>query len=179
MKILGLSGSLRDNAFNTAILTFLKDQAPDGLEFEILHADLPLYDQDEDTDQGPEQVNAVKARLAQADAVIITSPEYNYSFSGVLKNTLDWLSRPAYNSGFKHKPVAMITASMADTGGIRAQEALRPVLSGMLAEVYPAPAAYIAAAHEKFNDDLVLTDGQTQERLKNYFEGFIAWVESS
>ncbi len=178
MNIIGITGSLRKDSFNTKLLEELAKTFPEGTQFTLLKSDLPLYNEDVEAADLPESVVKMREAIAAADGVVISSPEYNYSVSGVLKNTLDWLSRPAYNSCFKHKPVAILSASMAIIGGARAQEALRPVLAAMLSEIYPAPTFILPSVHTAFNEQGALHDEKTMENLGDFAQGFVDWIKA-
>jgi chromate reductase len=153
VRILGISGSLRRASSCTAILRTLQDKLGGKAEL-IIHPlnDLPLYDQDIDNETAPESVFAFKRAIAEADGLIAVSPEYNYGMSGVLKNALDWASRPAMKSPLKGKPSLIMTASPGFTGGVRAQYQVRETLSGCLARVIARPQVVIPAVHEKIAD---------------------------
>ncbi len=110
------------------------------------------------------EVENLKMQISKADALVIATPEYNYSVSGALKNAIDWVSRPAYKSVLKHKPTAVLSASMAFTGGVRAQAHLKAILSGTLTTLIPAPEAVIGSVQNLVNDG-VLTDTTTRQRL--------------
>ncbi|HYZ23631.1 MAG TPA: NAD(P)H-dependent oxidoreductase [Rhodopila sp.] len=150
VRLLGLSGSLRRASHCTAILRTLADALSDRARLDLFDlAAIPLYNQDLDADGGPDAVRALKAAIAAADGVVLVSPEFNYGMSGVLKNALDWASRPAYRSVFKGKPSLVITASPAFTGGVRAQAQIIETLVAMLAHVVATPQVVVAAVHEK------------------------------
>jgi chromate reductase len=152
-RLLGLSGSLRKGSYNTAILAALAELiAPKAtLELFRLH-DIPLYDQDIDTAAPPASVAALRAAVAAADGVVIASPEYNAGMSGVLKNALDWASRPYAQSTLTGKPVLTLTASPASTGGARAQAQLNETLLAIAAQIVLRPQAVIGSAKEKMAD---------------------------
>ncbi len=175
MNLLGLSGSLRAGSLNTALLRALAEEAPEGVALKI--ADLtaiPLYN----ADLGEVvAVEALKAEIAQADGLIIATPEYNYSVPGVLKNALDWASRPAYKSVFARKPVAVIGAAASVVGTARAQAHLKNILLGMLAEVYPTPELLVGGAHKLFDAEGRLTDDATREHLRRLLVGFVPWAQ--
>lgn len=153
-KLLGMSGSLREKSFSAAILRTVKDKVSDRADLEIfpLH-DLPLYNEDLDQDgKRPESVEKFKAAVGNAAGLFIITPEYNYSMSGVLKNAIDWASRPAYNSVLKDKPVLVAGSSMAFTGAVRALAHLKLTLLGTLSRVVNTPDILIATAHDKVKD---------------------------
>lgn len=172
-KILALSGSFRDASYNTALLRAAIDLAPEGVEITIReYRDVPMYDADLDT---PASVESLKADIASADAVLFACPEYNYSVPGVLKNAVDWASRPAYKSPFAGKKTGVISASMAITGGARGQQHLKGILLAMAAPVYAAPEVCVSQAQNKFEDG-ILTDTSTREALSKFLSGFGDWV---
>jgi chromate reductase len=149
-RLLGISGSLRRESANTAMLTTLGDAIADRAELTLFPLnDVPLYDQDADTDTPPAAVQALRDAIAEADGVIIASPEYNYGIPGVLKNALDWASRPYGRSALIDKPVLTVTASPAFTGGVRAQHQLNETLRAISAHVVLRPQTVIGAVHEK------------------------------
>lgn len=126
MKILGIAGSLRKGSYNLAALKAAQELAPAGTTLSIYEdlAALPLFNQDEEKNP-PESVKKLKAAIREADAILMATPEYNYSFPGVLKNAIDWASRPYGDSAWEGKPVAIMSASTGMLGGARAQYQLR------------------------------------------------------
>jgi chromate reductase len=152
-RLLGLSGSLRRESFNTAVLATLQAAIAERARLEIFPLGaIPLYDQDLDGEDPPAPVRALKEAVTACDGIVVCSPEYNYGIPGVLKNALDWASRPAYRSPLVGKPVVVMTASLASTGGARAQAQIRDVFFATLARVVPRPEVAIAAAHEKVKE---------------------------
>jgi chromate reductase len=152
-RLLAISGSLRKASTNTAILKSLAETIADRAVLEIspLH-DIPLYNQDIDVEPWPEAVTAFRDAIAAADGVVISSPEYNYGMSGVLKNALDWASRPYGKSRLTGKPVLTITASPASTGGVRAQIQLNETLTAIAALVVLRPQSVIGSVFQKMTD---------------------------
>ncbi|MCA9709558.1 MAG: NAD(P)H-dependent oxidoreductase [Myxococcales bacterium] len=176
MKILGIPGSLRRASLNRALLVTAQELAPEGMELQI--ADLrpiPLYDADLDDPAPLAAVEAFKQQIAAADAVLLATPEYNYGIPGVLKNAIDWASRPAYRSVFAGKPCAIVSASPSPMGGVRAQAQLKVVLLGMAAEVFPYPELVVPQAQHKFEGDR-LTDPPTREALGKLLGNLALWV---
>lgn len=172
-RILGLSGSFRSGSTNTALLRFLGASLPDGVVMDVYdYEDVPLYRGDIDP---PPSVEALQAAVAGADGVLIATPEYNYSVPGVLKNAIDWASRPAYQSVFLGKPTGVVSASASFVGGARGQQHLKTILLGMGTPVYAAPELLVGAAHTKVTDG-ALTDETTQEFARAFARGFAAWV---
>jgi chromate reductase len=130
MRILGISGSLRRDSHNSRLLRAAAEMLPPGVElvpFDGL-AELPAYNEDADGDSGPESVEALRAAISDADALLISTPEYNASIPGALKNAVDWASRPYPNNALKDKPVAVIGASTGLFGAVWAQAELRKSL---------------------------------------------------
>lgn len=150
IRLIGISGSLRQASANSAVLRTLQAALPPSIELTLLPLDaVPLYNQDLDTAQPPAAVHAFKQAIADCDGIVLCSPEYNFGMPGVLKNALDWASRPAFASPLKGKPVLLMTASPAFTGGVRAQAQMRETLSGTLARVLARPPVVIGAVHQK------------------------------
>ncbi|CAN5196110.1 NADPH-dependent FMN reductase [soil metagenome] len=160
-NILALSGSLRKESYNTAILVSLGEAVADKATLTVFPLnDIPLYNQDLDTDTPPAAVTAFRDAIRETDGLVIASPEYNYGMSGVLKNALDWASRPYGKSAMTGKPVLTLSSSPAFTGGARAQGQLNEILIAMSSELVLRPQTVIAAAHQKITDGK-LTDEQT------------------
>lgn len=154
VKLLGLSGSLRAASANTAVLRTMQESLREPVSMRLFPLDpIPPYNQDLDGPDAPAAVRDLKAAIQEADGVVIASPEYNFGMSGVLKNALDWASRPAFASPFKDKPVLIVTSSPAFTGGVRAQAQVRETLSGMLARVIARPPVVIAGVFAKIQAD--------------------------
>jgi len=152
-RLLGISGSLRLQSSNTAILkalaTRLGNQSAMGL-FSL--NEIPMYNYDLEAQAMPQSVVALKEAISQADGLIICSPEYNYGISGVLKNALDWASRPGFNSPLKNKPVLIMTSSPGVLGGVRAQSQLHETLSATLSRVICCPQVVIPGVNQKIQD---------------------------
>lgn len=178
MTVLGISGSLRQQSLNTLLLNRCAEYKPDDSRF-VIHpiGDVPLYNEDIDnTDDRPIPVVDLIRQIEAADAILFSSPEYNHGTSGVMKNALDWVSRPAFNSCLAGKPCGILTASKSPVGGARAQADLKKILSSTLSLVYPAVEYILPAAHTAFDSDGKLTDHLAAGRLKKYMEGFIGWA---
>ena len=153
MRLLGLSGSLRRASNSTAVLRGLKDALAPSAALEIfpLHA-VPPYNADDDGEHAPESVRALRMGIKTGDGIIMISPEYNHGMSGVLKNALDWASRPFGRSALKNKPVLTMTASPAFTGGVRAQQQMNETLASIPARQVLRPQIVIGGVHEKVRD---------------------------
>lgn len=177
MKLIAMSGSLRTGSFNTALLQAAQACLPEAISCEFVSiADVPLYNQDLDGDTKPAVCEQLKATIANADGLLIATPEYNYSVPGGLKNAIDWLSRPAYKSVLAHKPVAIMSSSIGATGGVRAQGHLKQILGGVLAELYPAPEFIVPLANQAFSTQGQLMDEELQLKLTRFISDYCAWL---
>lgn len=178
ISILGISGSLRRNSNNTGLLRAAAELAPAGVSLSIYDLrDLPFYNGDEDGgDAGqPERVTRFKAAIAAADALLIATPEYNYSFTGALKNALDWASRPLAGSPLRQKPAALLGAGGL-SGTMRAQLHLRQVLAATDVLALNKPEVYVARAWEKFDQSGNLTDEASREQVRALVVALAAWA---
>jgi chromate reductase len=178
VRVLGIAGSLRKGSYNKMLLRAAAELAPQGMElttFERL-ADVPLYNADLDVGEGPEPVRALREALSGADALLIATPEYNYGIPGVLKNAIDWASRPPATSPLRGMPAAIMGASTGMSGTIRAQLALRQAF--VFTQTYPlqAPEVSVARAAEKFNATGRLVDEKTRDMLRQHLESLVAWT---
>ena len=180
MRILGLSGSLRQASRHTALLRLAAEMMPDGVSL-VLHdlRGLPFYDHDLETAGGDalNGVAALNAAIAAADAVLIACPEYNHSVTAVLKNAIDWASRPAMRSPFAGKRVGVIGAAPGIVGTARVQGHLKMVLLSMLAQPFPWPELLVGQSKNRFTDG-ALTDETTREFLGKFIDGFVDYVQS-
>jgi len=169
MRILAVSGSLRDGSHNTSLLRAAVDAAPEGVEVELFDpsgiADLPVYDQDLDTGDVPRSVASLREAWATADAILFATPEYNGSVPGGLKNAVDWASRPVRESALTGKTVAVVGASTGQFGAMWAQADLRKILGTAGARVV-GDELPVTRAHEKFDVHGRLLDGELHERLR-------------
>src|ERR1700733_8144312 len=159
VRVVGISGSLRRASFSTSLLKVLAEKSAPAIAMQVVTLeDIPLYN--EDLDQTPEilSVAAFKKIIAESDGVLITTPEYNHGVPGVLKNALDWASRPVFESCFKNKPVSILSSSKAFTGGVRAQYQLREALISMHAHLVMGPEVVVGGVHAKLTED-VYQDG--------------------
>ena len=166
MRVLGISGSLRADSYNSGLLRAAADVLPPGAELEFFDGlkAIPPYDADDDLGPGPEPVQELRAAIEDADAVLIATPEYNASLPGVLKNALDWASRPHATNPLRGKPAAVVGASTGMFGAVWAQAEGRKVLSTIGARVLDAELP-VAEADERFGADGRLTDPEVEERL--------------
>jgi chromate reductase, NAD(P)H dehydrogenase (quinone) len=175
MRVLAISGSLRDASHNTALLRVLREEAPSGVEVEIWNGlkEIPPYDADDDVVPGPAKVEAFRALVREADAVFFATPEYNSSIPGALKNALDWASRPLAANAFRSKPVAVIASSAGAFGGVWAAAELRKVLATMGARVTEVELA-VGHAHDKLDDDGNLVDDDVRDGLREGLDTLLA-----
>lgn len=161
MNVLGISGSLRQGSYNTMALRAAQKLAPQGMRIELAPLDdIPMYNDDVRAQGFPAPVQALKDKVRAADAVLLVTPEYNFSIPGVLKNALDWLSRPP-EPPFDGKPVALMGASPGPVGTARVQYHLRQVLVFMNTFTVNKPEVFISHAASKFNEAGELTDETT------------------
>jgi chromate reductase, NAD(P)H dehydrogenase (quinone) len=164
--VLGISGSLRANSFNTALLRAAARLLPPAARMP-LYTDLalvPPYSEDHDAEPAPRPVERLRSLIAAADALLIATPEYNASIPGQLKNALDWASRPYPDNALRRKPVAVVGVSTGLFGAVWAQAELRKVLATAGADVLDDEVA-IGSAHDAFDRDLALTDRELSTRL--------------
>lgn len=174
--ILGISGSLRAGSYNTALLCAAQEQFPGHITVADISA-IPFYNGDVEAQGVPDSVSSLKAQLAAADGLLLVTPEYNNSMPGVLKNALDWLSRPLPEPRgvFQGMPVAVIGATPGGFGTVLAQNAWLPVLRTLGARHFTRERLMVSAAHRAFDDKLVLVDDAVRERLAQFVEGFLAF----
>lgn len=180
-RILGLSGSLRQGSFNTALLRAAAGLMPPGSELVIrtLHG-IPLYDGDLEAAGIPEPVQQLKELVTAADGLLISTPEYNNSVPGVLKNGIDWLSRPSSDIKrvFGGKPVAMIGATPGPYGTVLAQSALLPILRTLATRPWFGSKLMVGDADDAFDGSLALRNAEISERLKAFLAGFVAFAQA-
>lgn len=176
LTILGISGSLRRASFNTALLRAFGAAVPAPHKFvEADISDLPLYNDDVRLAGYPEPAARFRRQLADADAVVFATPEYNYSISGVLKNAIDWASRPP-DQPFARKPVAMVSASGSLLGGARAQYHLRQMLVFLDALPLNKPEVFVAQAPGKFDEDGKLIDSVALDLVRQSAQALVDWT---
>jgi chromate reductase len=169
MEILGISGSLRRDSYNTALLR----NAPLRLELWDGLKEIPPYDEDDDVEPAPPAVARMRAAVAGADAILFSTPEYNASVPGQLKNAIDWLSRPFATNVLRNKPVAVVGASTGAFGALWAQAELRKVLATAGARVVEGEVA-VGHANERFDEHGVLTDPNLRDQLQEVADELLA-----
>jgi chromate reductase len=168
VRVVGLSGSLRKASFSTSLLKILAEKAAPAIDIQVVTLeDIPLYN--EDLDRSPEipSVASFRKIIAASDGVLIATPEYNHGMPGVLKNALDWASRPVFESCFKDKPVSIISSSKAFTGGVRAQYQLRETLISMHAHLVMGPEVVVGGVHAKLAEDVYQDDQRLTFMLRS------------
>jgi chromate reductase len=176
-RILGIAGSLRSKSYNRALLRAARELSPEGVEIDIFDLDdMPLYDQDVEDSNEPEIVQEFKEKIRSADALLIATPEYNYSIPGVLKNALDWASRPGNASVLRHKPIAIMGATTGNFGTTRSQLALRQVFVFTRSYVMVEPELLMFKAAERFDENGNLIDQQSREMVRELVEELVRWT---
>lgn len=180
--VIGISGSLRRGSFNAALLRAAQGEMPEGVMLDIRSiAGIPLYDADLERAEGiPEPVAALKDAVAGADGFLVVTPEYNNSIPGVLKNAIDWMTRPDEDIKrvFGGKPVAMMGASPGRWGTILSQNAWLPVWRTLGARLWTGGRLLVPRARDAFSPEGELTDDDTRRRLRSFLEGFADFVGS-
>jgi chromate reductase len=169
VRILALSGSLRRDSSNTRLLRAAAEETPEGVEVVLWEGlkEVPPYDQDDDVVPGPAPVEAFREAVREADAVLIATPEYNFSVPGVLKNALDWASRPLATNAFRNKPVAVVGASAGMFGAVWSQAELRKILGQALGAQVADIEVAVGRAFEKFDEDGRLVDDTVRAQLRD------------
>lgn len=176
LHLIGLVGSLRARSYNLGLMQAAGELLPEELELEIVTLGLiPPYNEDVRGGGFPEPVATLRQAIGAADGVLIATPEYNYSFSGILKNTIDWLSRPP-DQPFQDKPVAIMGASGGQFGTVRAQMHLRQVFVYLDARLLSRPEIAVPDAAHKFDAEGRLTDQATRELLRTWLQAFERWI---
>jgi chromate reductase len=176
IQILGMAGSLRSSSYNRAALKFAQQSIPSNATFEIIELDdIPLYNQDFDL-QMPQPVLNLKEKIREADALLFATPEYNHSISGVLKNAIDWASRPYGKSSWDSKPVAVMGASSGTFGTARAQAHLRQIFATLNMHPLNRPEVMIYNASEKFDKNGNLTDEKIKKKIEELVEALVEWA---
>ncbi len=177
LRFLGIAGSLRRASYNRGLLRAAVDAAPAGVSVTAFDlADLPIFNADVEAEGDPAPVSAFKEAIAAADALLIATPEYNHCVPGVLKNAIDWASRPARRSVLADKPVAIMGASTGRGGTARAQAHLRDGLAYTNGLVLALPEVLVGEARIKFDDDGNLHDDDTRAEVRDLLVSLAAWT---
>jgi chromate reductase len=176
MKILGIAGSLRKQSYNRWTLRAAQSLAPEGVVIDAFTLDgIPPFSED-DEGTPPAKVVELKAAVRAADAILFVTPEYNYSIPGVLKNAIDWASRPYGDSAWEGKPAAIMGASMGILGTARAQYHLRQCFVFLNMYAVNRPEVMIAGAAGKFDSEGNLTDDRTREQIRKLLQALVDWT---
>lgn len=176
ISVLGISGSGRRRSYNTALLEAAKQLLLQEATLEVVDVSkLPLYNQDLEHDL-PESVKELKKKIRRADAILIATPEHNYSITAVLKNAIEWGNRPPGDASWSGKPAAVISASTGLRGGVRSQLHLRQIMIDL--NMYPInrPLLLVANAKDKFDDNLKLTDEESLQTLREVLSSLVEWT---
>ncbi len=177
VKILGFVGSLRKSSYNKALMRAAVELKPEETSLEVFDLEgIPPFNQDWEN-QPPQIVRDFKAKIKEADALLIASPEYNYSIPGVLKNAIDWASRPYLDKVFEGKPVALMSASIGRLGGARSQYHLRQTF--VFLNMYPInkPEVMLSFAKENIDDKGRLTNEETRVLIRGLLEALVDWTK--
>jgi chromate reductase len=179
-RIVGISGSLRKGSYNSAVLRAAVELAPETLRVDLaIIRGIPLYDGDVEAESGiPEPARALKEQIASSAGLLIVTPEYNSSIPGVLKNAVDWLSRPGSDIPrvFGGRPVALLGASPGRLGTVLSQTAWLPVLRALGLELWAGPRVLVSEAHKVFDPDGNLTDERVRNQLREFLAGYSEYV---
>ena len=174
-RILGIAGSLRRDSWNRAVLRAAVELAPPGVTLDTFElGGIPLFNEDLESPL-PAAVVELKQRIRSADAVLLVTPEYNYSIPGVLKNAIDWASRPYGDNAWEGKPAAIMGASVGSLGTARAQYHLRQMMVWLDMHPLNKPEVMIGNAAEKFGPSGQLTDRMTRQFIRHQLEALVAW----
>lgn len=178
IRILGIAGSLRRDSLNKKLLRAAVELAPAGMTVDIFErlGDIPPYNADVDQVGKPESVVGLVEAVRAADGLLVVTPEYNYSIPGVLKNAIDWVSRPPQTTPLKHKPAALMSASTGISGGMRAQYHLRQAFVFTETYVMLKPEVIIPKAAERFDERGRLADQSTRDFIGTFLVAFAAWT---
>ena len=179
IRVAGIPGSLREGSLNKGLLRAAVELAPAAMEIRTYTGlgDIPPYNEDVFVKGYPPAVAVMKAAISEADAILISTPEYNYGVPGVLKNAIDWASRPAGKSVLNRKPAAIMGCSPGLGGTIRAQHALRQTFVFTETYVMLQPEIKIPAAAPLFDSSVRLIDENTRQHLKKFLDALVVWIE--
>ncbi len=177
VKILGFAGSLRKGSYNKALLRAAVELAPKDVMIEFFDLEgIPPFNQDLER-QPPDVVKEFKTKIREADALLIATPEYNYSVPGVLKNAIDWASRPYGDNAFEDKPVAIMSASIGSLGGARAQYQLRQTLIALNMHPLNRPEVMLPFAEDNIDANGKVTNEQARRLIRKLLEALVQWTQ--
>jgi len=177
ITILGFAGSLRKGSYNKSLLKASGGLVPDNSVLETFDLEgIPPFNMDFEQSM-PERVKEFKRKIKDADAILIVTPEHNYSIPGILKNAIDWASRPYGDNAFEGKPAAIMSASPGTLGGARAQYHLRQIM--VFLNMFPLnkPEIFVTFCSQKFDDKGNLTDEKTKEYIKGMLDALVSWTK--
>jgi len=175
--ILGIAGSLRRDSFNRLALQAAQQLVPEGSRIDVADIDgLPGFNQ-EDESEPPAKVTELKQKIRDADAILFVTPEYNYSVPGVLKNAIDWASRPYGDSAWSGKPVAIMGASIGTMGTARAQYHLRQMFVFLNMHAVNQPEVMIGNAAKRFDEQGNLTDETSRKLIQQLLQELVRWTK--
>ena len=176
ITILSFAGSLRKRSYNKALLCAAAELTPKDAKLEIFDIEgIPPFNQDLEN-RIPEKVKEFKEKIEAADAILIATPEYNYSVPGVLKNAIDWASRPPGDNSFEGKPIAVMGTSPGRLGSARSQYHLRQILVSLNTHAINRPEVIVTFANEKIDENGKVTDERTKELIKELLKNLVAWT---
>lgn len=176
VNILGFAGSLRKGSYNRALLAAAVELTPKDTKLETFDLEgIPVFNQDLEQSM-PDKVREFKSKIKSADAILFVTPEYNYSIPGVLKNAIDWASRPYGDNSFEGKPAAVMSASPGILGGARAQYHLRQVFVFLNMHPVNRPEVFVTSANQKFDAKGTLIDEKAKELIKELLEALVTWA---
>jgi chromate reductase len=177
IKIVGIVGSLRKDSYNRSLMNAVKDAVPAGVTLEVLELEnFPLFNQDIETTNYPKDAQTLKDKIAAADGVIIVTPEYCRSIPGVLKNAIDWTTRPYGTSPWSGKHVATMGATAGALGTAVAQSHLRQILVYLDTHVMGQPEFYLGEITKKIDASGAITDPATKDHIAKFWEAFLAQI---
>jgi chromate reductase len=177
LRVLGFAGSLRAGSYNKTLLRAAADFIPEDVDLEIFDiGDIPAFNQDIERDMMHAKVKEFKSKIRDADAILISTPEYNFSVPGVLKNAIDWASRPYGDNPFDGKPVAIMSASVGMLGGARAQYHLRQIFVFLNMHPINTPEIIVTFAQDKFDSSGKLVDENTKKFLRQLLQNLVDWT---
>lgn len=174
LRFVGICGSLREGSYNRLLLKAAGECLPKYVQFSILDvSEIPIYNQDLEAPTMPSSVLELKRQVEAADALLISTPEYNYSIPGMLKNVIDWLTRPSGQSSLNEKPVAIMGGTPGNYGATMAQNHLRQILNALNMHTVNRPGILVPQIHLKFNEQGQLTDETLKGLLKDLMNALI------
>lgn len=177
LRVLGIAGSLRVKSYNRGLLQAAMENAPPSMVIDIFDIEpIPVYNGDVEANGDPDSVAAFKSAIRGADALLIATPEYNYGIPGVLKNAIDWASRPPGKSALMEKAAAIMGATPGTGGTARAQLQLRQTLAAARAHVLTQPEIFISSAPSKFDEEGRLNDEETLKHIRKLLDGLVIWT---